>query len=618
MFDIKYNVSILPNLPGVYIMKNENSEVLYVGKAKDLKKRVSQYFQKYRNKSEKTKNLVKHIVEFEYIVTQNEIEALILENNLIKKYKPRYNILLKDDKTYPFIKITIKEDFPRILSTKQYIKDGSLYFGPFTASGAVSEIIRGLINIFSIRHCKIPIKDGKIACKPCMYYQIKKCYAPCYGLISKEKYRESINDIIDILSGKNKNILLKSLENKMINYSNNLEYEKALIIRDKIKSVNSIFEKQRIFLGNHESEDYINIFKDSEHVCIQVFFLREGKIIGRDHFIFDNVYDETEEELLAQFIKEFYLGTAQIPNHIYTIRFSDKDNIEQWIRLHTKKKVVFKTPIKGDKKQLLDLVGLNAKIMFKKFKSRQLVEFKDKKDILNNLANVLNIESKLDRIEAYDISNINGVDSVGSMIVFEKGSAQNSMYRRFKIKNVDGANDYESIKEVVRRRFEHGVKELLETEKTNNEKFSTFPDLILIDGGRGHVNVIEKLLKEMNISIPVCGMVKDNRHKTRGIIYKNEELNLDINSDIMKFIAVVQDETHRYAISYHKILRNKKVSASILDEIPNIGDKRKKDLLVHFKNIESIKRASLEELLEVSSMDKRASYSLIEFFKNRN
>ena len=616
MFDIKYNVSILPNLPGVYIMKDKNSQVLYVGKAKNLKKRVSQYFQQYKNKSEKTKNLVKHIVEFEYIVTQNEIEALILENNLIKKYKPRYNILLKDDKTYPFIKITVKEDFPRILSTKHYVKDGSVYFGPFTASGAVNEIITGLINVFSIRRCKMVIKEGQIACKPCMYYQIKKCNAPCYDLISKSKYNENINHVIDILSGKNKNMFMKTLEDEMIKYSNNLEYEKALIIRDKIKSINHIFEKQRIFLGNNESEDYINIYKDSEHACIQVFFLREGKIIGRDHFIFENIYDDNEEELVAQFIKEFYLGTAQIPNHIYTIKFSDMENIEQWIRLQTNTKVIFKTPIKGDEKQLLDLVGLNARIMFKRFRSRQKVEVDDTEETLFTLGNILNIDSPLDRIESYDISNINGTDSVGSMVVFEKGLPQNSQYRRFKIKNVQGPNDYESIKEVVKRRFDHGLKEI--NEQDQKGKFSIFPNLILIDGGRGHVNIIENLLNEMNIYIPVCGMVKDNKHKTRGLIYKNQELNLDINSDIMKLIAIIQDETHRYAISYHKMLRSKKLSSSILDEIPNIGEKRKKDLLIHFKNIEAIKVASIDELLQVSSMDKRACYSLIDFFKNRN
>lgn len=615
MFDIKYNVSILPNLPGVYIMKNNKSEVLYVGKAKDLKKRVSQYFQTYRNKSEKTKNLVKKIEEFEYIVTQNEIEALILENNLIKKYKPRYNILLKDDKTYPFIKITIKDDFPRVLSTKQYIKDGSLYFGPFTMSGAVNEIINGVINIFFIRQCKIVIKQGEIACKPCMYYQIKKCKAPCYGLISKEEYGRNISNIIDILSGKNRNGFLKTLEEEMVKYSDNLEFEKAIIVRDKIKNINSIFEKQRIFLGNHESEDYINIYKDSEHACIQVFFLREGKIIGRDHFIFENIYDETEEELVSQFIKEFYLGTAQIPNHIYTIEFADKENIQQWMRLHTNKKVVFKTPSKGDKKQLLNLVGLNARIMFKKFKSRQFVDFKDNKVVLKDLSEILNIKSTINRIESYDISNISGTDSVGSMVVFENGMPQNSQYRRFKIKGIEGANDYESMKQVLKRRFEHGLKEI---DNKEEGKFSIFPDLILIDGGRGHVNIIEKLLKEMGIFIPICGMVKDNKHKTRGLIYENEELNLDINSDIMKFIAVIQDETHRYAITYHKILRNRKVSASILDEIPNIGSKRKRDLLIYFKNIEDIKNATIQQLMEIPSMDRKSSDSLIEFFKNRN
>ena len=621
MFDLKYNVSILPHSSGVYIMKNDKLEILYVGKAKDLKKRVSQYFQKSQNYSEKTKTLVKYIKEFEYIVTQNEIEALILENNLIKKYNPPYNILLKDDKTYPFIKITVNEDFPRLFSTKNYIKDGNLYFGPFTLSSAVNEIISVLKNIFPIRNCKLFIKEGTISCKPCMYYQIKKCNAPCFGLVSKEEYNNIINQVIEILSGKNKNEFIRSLEEKMTYYSEQFEYEKALLIRDKISNINLIFEKQRIFLGNHKSEDYINIFKDDNDACVQIFFLRDGKIVGRDHFIFENIYGEFKESIIEQFIKSFYGGTAQIPNFIYSPEFFDKDSIEKWINVKAGRKVEFRIPKKGDKKNLFDLVEVNAKMMLRKFKSKKNLRLESKdKTYLNELAMILKINSKLERIEAYDISNISGFDSVGSMVVFNNGLPYTTQYRRFRIKSVQGSNDYEGMKEVVLRRVKHGIREIEELKEGSlvytSGKFCVFPDLILIDGGRGHVNLVEELLEEMNINIPVCGMVKDNKHRTRGLIYKNVEINININSSVMKFITRVQDEVHRYAISYHRTLRDKRGLGSILNEIPNIGSKRRRELMLYFKDINSIKRASFDELLKVPSMDKKSSNSILEFFKS--
>lgn len=618
MFDIEYNVSILPNSPGVYIMKDSKSEVIYVGKAKDLKKRVSQYFRKTQNHSEKTRNLVSCINEFEYIVTRNEVEALILENNLIKNFNPRYNILLKDDKTYPFIKITVNEDFPRIFSTKNYVKDGNVYFGPFTLRSAVNEIINLLRNIFPVRNCKLYIKDGVKTCKPCMYYQIKKCNAPCYGFVSKKEYKNMINQIIEILSGKNKKSFIKSLENKMIDYSEKLEYEKALAVRDKISSVKSIFEKQKIFLGDYESEDYINIFRDGNSACVQVFFLRNGKIIGRDHFIFEDISFDLDENIIEEFVKGFYGGTAQIPNVIYSPYFSDRNDIEEWINLKAGKKVIFRTPKRGDKKKIFDLVETNAKMMLLKFNTKNNLNKNFDKGYLRELAYILGINSNLDRIEAYDISNISGFDSVGSMVVFNEGLPQNTQYRRFKIKNVNGCNDYESIKEIVFRRFTHGINEIEDLKKGKlkyiDGKFCIFPDLILVDGGRGHVNVIEGLLNDMNIKIPVCGMVKNSKHRTRGLIYKNEEL-ININNEIMRFITRVQDEVHRYAISYHRTLRDKRGLGSILNEIPNIGNKRRRDLLLYFKDIESIKKASFDELMEISSMDKKSTNSLIEFFK---
>lgn len=618
MFDIKYNVSILPNSPGVYIMKDSNAEVIYVGKAKDLKKRVSQYFQNSQNHSEKTKNLVKCVVEFEYIVTQSEVEALILENNLIKNFNPKYNILLKDDKTYPFIKITVNEDFPRIFSTKSYVKDGNVYFGPFTLSGAVNEIINLLMGVFPIRNCKLYIKDGVKTCKPCIYYQIKKCNAPCYGFESKEEYRKMIDQIIEILSGRNKKNFIKSLEDKMVFYSDNLEYEKALLFRDKISNIKFIFEKQKIFLGNYESEDYINIFRHNDSACVQVFFLRNGKIIGRDHFIFENISLDLSESIIEQFIKSFYGGTAQIPNVIYSPYFSDKQDIEKWINIKAGKKVSFKTPKKGDKKKIFDLVETNAKMMLSKFNTKNRLHDQLSRDYLKELANILDIKSNLDRIEAYDISNISGFDSVGSMVVFNRGLPKNTQYRRFKIKSVQGCNDYESIKEVVFRRFSHAIIELNELKNGNlnysDSKFCIFPDLIFVDGGKGHVNVVEEVLHEINVKIPVCGIVKNSKHRTRGLIYNNKEI-MHLKREVMNFITRVQDEVHRYAISYHRTLRDKRGLGSILNEIPNIGNKRRRDLLLHFKDIDSIKRASFDQLMEISSMDKKSSNSLIEFFK---
>ena len=621
MFDIHHNVSILPNSPGIYMMKDENSKIIYVGKAKDLKKRVSQYFQRSRNHSEKTKRLVKNIKEFEYIVTQNEIEALILENNFIKKHKPRYNILLKDDKTYPFIKITTKEDFPRIFMTKRYVKDGNLYFGPFAATGVIGEIINLFKSIFLVRSCRIAIKEGSIACRPCMYYQIKKCNAPCYGLVTKEEYSNIIKQVIEILSGKNKSEFIKYLEKEMETYSENLEYEKALVLREKIKSLDLIFQKQKIFLGNCETEDYINIFSDGKDACIQIFFLRDGKIVARDYFIFENIENESEESIVEQFIKRFYGSSSKIPDIIYSPEFLDKDSIEEWLAQVSKKRVQFKTPKIGDKRKLFDLVFRNAKITLEKFKFKGLSKLEDKsREYLSDLCSILNIDFDLNRIEAYDISNISGVDSVGSMIVFSDGIPNKSDYRKFRIKNIEGSNDYESIRQVIFRRFTHGIDEIEKLKDGSlayeNARFCDFPDLILIDGGRGHINAVKDILHKFNMHIPVCGMVKDNRHRTRGIIYKNEEIKIDLNSDLMKFITRVQDEVHRYAIMYHRNLRNKSGFSSVLDEIPKIGGKRKKDLLVHFKSIEAIKKASIDELLEVTSMNREAGMSIIEFFKN--
>ncbi len=620
MFDIKYNISILPELPGTYIMKDKDKEVIYVGKAKNLKKRVSQYFQNSVKHSEKTKSLVRNIYEFEYIVTKNEIEALILEDNLIKKYQPKYNILLKDDKTYPFIKITTNEDFPRIFISKNCVKDGNLYFGPFILSGVANEILRLIRSLFPIRTCKIYIKEGINACRPCIYYQIKRCDAPCHGLISKEDYNKIIKEIISILEGKNRDKLISKLKKEMEECSLNLEFERAIDLRDKINGINTIFEKQSIFLDTEGSEDFINIFRYEDYGCIQVFFLRDGKIIGRDHHILENIEGEENERLIEQFIKRYYGGTTFIPNVIYSPLFYDKENIENLMTIKGGRKVRFKTPKIGDKKDIFDLVCKNAKMMLDRFMSnKDLKKEEESFNYLDELKEILELDSYVDRIEAYDISNISGFSSVGSMVVFNEGYPNKSEYRRFKIREVKGIDDYKSMKEIIKRRFQNALKEIKSIKEKEldykESKFSIFPDVIFVDGGRGHIRAVEEVLQEFNIDIPVCGMVKDDKHKTRGLIYKDEEIN--ISKVLMKFITRVQDEVHRYAITYHRSLRDKRSLGSILNEIPNIGNKRRRELLIYFKSIESIKKASFDDLMKVPGMNKIASNSVIEFF-NKN
>ncbi|MBV1818341.1 excinuclease ABC subunit UvrC [Clostridium cochlearium] len=617
MFDFEYQLKMLPDKPGVYLMKNSFDEVIYVGKAKILKNRVRQYFQQSKNHSEKVKAMVTNISEFEYIITDSEMEALILECNLIKKYRPKYNILLKDDKGYPYIKITINEDFPRVFISRTIAKDGSRYFGPYTDYSAVRETIELIKKIFPIRSCKRYIKEGDRPTRPCLNYHIKLCSAPCGAHISKQKYALIIEDIIQLLSGKDKNIIDK-LESEMKEASNSLQFEKAASLRDKIFAVKKITEKQKIIMGNFQNDDYINIAKDEEDSCVQIFFVREGKIMGREHFILEHTSDEKEDKIICEFIKNFYSGTAFVPKTIYVPHIEDKSLLEQWLAIRRGSKVEIKVPKRGEKKELLNLVKKNAKLILEQFKIKYLQDKALHEVALEELANVLEFDDIPNRIEAYDISNIQGVDSVGSMVVFENGRSKNSDYRRFKIKTVEGANDYDSMREILRRRFKRGIEEIQQIQQKNlkfsSGKFSAFPDLILIDGGKGHVNVALEVLKELNIEIPVAGMVKDDSHTTRGIIYNNTEKIISLDSNVMKLITRIQDEVHRFAISYHRTLRNKRVLKSILDDIPNIGTVRKKELLKKFGSIENIKKASVEQLLETPSMDKKSALSIKEFF----
>lgn len=621
MFDFEYHIKNLPDKPGVYLMKNSLGEVIYVGKAKVLKNRVKSYFQKSKNHSEKVKVMVKNIAEFEYIVTDSEMEALILECNLIKKYSPKYNILLKDDKFYPFIKITVNDDYPRVFVTRRFAKYGSKYFGPYTNGSAVYETLDLIYKIFPLRNCKLVIKENGEKVRPCLNYHIKKCLGPCGGHISKEEYGKMINDIIDILSGK-ETYITKMLKSDMEKAAEELEFEKAASLRDKILSINAIAEKQKIFKTMEGDEDFINIEQDEKDSCIQVFFSRDGKVIGREHFIFENTANEGIGEIIEDFIGSFYGGTAKIPKAIYVPQIDNFDLMEEYLTIKRGSKVWIKVPQKGQKKEMLEMVKNNARITLEKFKDKYLKDKEINRISLLELQDLLELEECPQRIEAYDISNIQGVDSVGTMIVFEEGRAKNSDYRRFKIKTVKGANDYDSMREILTRRFNHGLDEIKAIQqrdlKLSAGKFSTFPDLIMMDGGKGQVNVALEVLQSLNIDIPVCGLVKDDKHQTRGIIYNNNELIINKGSNLMQLIRRIQDEVHRFAITYHRSLRDKRTLHSVLDDIPYVGEKRRRALLMKFGSVDNIKKASMQELLETQSIDKKSAESIYNYFNGNN
>ncbi|TBX07953.1 excinuclease ABC subunit UvrC [Clostridium perfringens] len=620
MFDFQHQLKILPDKPGVYIMKNSLGEVIYVGKAKVLKNRVRQYFQNSKNHSEKVRAMVKNIAEFEYIVTDSEMEALILECNLIKKYSPRYNIALKDDKFYPFIKITTNEDFPRVYVTRNFAKDGNRYFGPYTNGTAVYEVMGLIKKLFPLRTCKKAIVEGGEPTRACLNYHINLCKAPCAGYISKAEYWEMIDEIINILNGTDTSII-KNLKLEMEKAAEELEFEKAAKIRDRILAIELISEKQKMFTVKEGDEDFIDLYTDEKDGCAQVFFVREGKVTGREHFMIENISDDPVKEVISSFIASFYGGTAQIPKTIYVPEeIEDQELIEKFLTEKRGSKVWIKVPKKGDKKNLLDMVRNNAKIMLDQFKEKMVEEKELNKSALTELADVLGLDSLPARIEAYDISNIQGVDSVGTMVVFENGKAKNSDYRRFKIKSVKGSNDYESMREILSRRFSHGLEEVNKIKERNLEyskgKFCIFPDLIMMDGGKGQVNIAIEVLKDFGIEIPVCGLVKDHKHRTRGIIFNNEEILIRRGSGLMNLITRVQDEVHRYAITYHRSLRDKRTLHSILEDIPRIGEKRRRNLLMKFGSIDNIKKASMEELLDTPGIDRKAAESIKQYFSS--
>ena len=610
-FDIQEELKKLPGKPGVYIMHDEKDEIIYVGKAISLKNRVRQYFQSSRNKGVKIEQMVTHIRRFEYIVTDSELEALVLECNLIKEHHPKYNTMLMDDKTYPFIKVTVGEDYPRIMLARRIQKDKAKYFGPYTSSGAVRDTIDLLHKLYHIRTCNrnLPRDIGKE--RPCLNYHIKQCEAPCQGYISVEDYQRSVAEAVRFLSGKFDGIL-HELEEKMQAASEALEFEKAIEYRELWNSVKKIAQKQKITDSHGEDRDVLAAATADEDAVVQVFFIRGGRLIGRDHFYLRITKGESVGSILDSFIKQYYAGTPFIPGELMVQEeLEDTALIEEWLSAKRNGKVSVRVPKKGTKEKLVELAANNAAMVLSKDKERLKREEGRTIGAVKEIARMLGI-SEITRMEAYDISNTNGFESVGSMVVYERGKPKRNDYRKFKIKGIQGADDYGSMREVLTRRFTHGLREREESKELGG--FTAFPDLILMDGGKGQVNVAQQVLDELHLHIPVCGMVKDDHHRTRGLYYENEEITIDRSSEAFKLITRIQDEAHRFAIEYHKQLRGKGQVHSILDDIEGIGPARRKALMRSFQNLDEIKEASVEVLTAIPSMNEKAAKSVYNFF----
>ena len=611
MFDIPEELKKLPGKPGVYIMHDETDMIIYVGKAISLKNRVRQYFQSSRNKGAKIEQMVTHIRRFEYIVTDSELEALVLECNLIKEHHPKYNTMLMDDKAYPFIKVTADEAYPRIMLARKMIKDKAKYFGPYTSAGAVKDTIELIRKLYHIRSCnrKLPRDTGKE--RPCLNYHIHQCDAPCQGYISQEAYQKSVQEVLHFLNG-NYDIILKRLEKQMQDAAEVLEFEKAAEYRELLFSVQKIAQKQKITDTAGEDRDVIAMATEYADAVVQVFFIRGGRLIGRDHFYLKTAPGETEKETLTSFIKQFYAGTPYIPSQLMLPQeVEDQELLEEWLSKKKERRVHLIIPKKGQKEKLVELAEKNAAMVLQKDKERLKREEGRTIGAVKELEKILGL-SGISRMEAFDISNTSGFASVGSMVVYERGKPKKNDYRKFRIKNVQGPDDYASMEEVLTRRFTHGLREQEEGKKLGG--FTVFPDLILMDGGRGQVNIAEEVLQKLDISIPVCGMVKDDHHRTRGLYYKNVELPIDIHSEAFRLITRIQDEAHRFAITFHRQLRGKGQVRSILDDIPGVGPARRKELMKHFESIDAIKHASVEELQKLPSMNKKSAEDVYKFF----
>ncbi len=612
MFLIEEELKKLPGKPGVYIMHGEKDEIIYVGKAVSLKNRVRQYFQSSRNKGAKIEQMVTHITRFEYIVTDSELEALVLECNLIKEHRPKYNTMLKDDKTYPFIKVTVNEPYPRILFTRTMKKDKAKYFGPYTSSTAVKDVIELVRKVYMIRSCNrtLPRDCGKD--RPCLYYHMKQCTAPCQGYISQEEYKENISRVLHFLNG-NFQETIDKLTEKMLAASEEMRFEDAAGYRDLINSIKRIGERQKITAYGEEDKDIIAVAMDEsedlreQDAVVQVFFMRGGRLIGRDHFFLRVARGDTREQVLSSFLKQFYAGTPFIPAEIMLqTEIEDVQIIEDWLSARRKQRVHIRVPKKGTKEKLVELARENAWMVLSKDRERIKREEGRTIGAVKEIEGWLGLKNIV-RMEAYDISNISGFESVGSMVVYEKGKPKRSDYRKFKIKWVQGPNDYASMEEVLTRRFTH-------ESRGEFDSFSVFPDLILMDGGRGQVNIARKVLEKLEIDIPVCGMVKDDNHRTRGVYFNNVEIPIDTESEGFHLVTRIQDEAHRFAIEYHRSLRSKEQVHSVLDDIPGIGETRRKALMRRFRSIENIRNASVEELSETQSMNAQSAEAVYSFF----
>ncbi|KPU26963.1 excinuclease ABC subunit C [Caloranaerobacter sp. TR13] len=617
MFSIDEELKKLPDKPGVYLMKNENGQIIYVGKAVNLKKRVRQYFQASSSKTPKVKAMVKSIAEFEYIITDNELEALILECNLIKKHKPKYNILLRDDKQYPYIKVTTNEKFPRVIKVRKIEKDKAKYFGPYTSTSAVNDTLEIIRNIYPLRSCRKNLDNIKKKERPCLNYFIGRCLGPCQGNVNEKEYKEMIEEVLLFLGGK-EDKLIRLIEEKMKNAAKQLDFENAAKYRDQLNSIKHILEKQKIVSPTLIDQDIIGMARGIEDVCIQIFFIRGGKLVGREHFILTDTSEMVRGEVLSSFVKQFYMNSSFVPKEILIEEeIQDKELISRWLSQKKGSKVQIKVPVRGEKNLLMEMVRKNAMETLENHSERIKRKIQLDRAALDELANLLELERIPKRIEAFDISNIQGVESVGSMVVFQEGQPRKSDYRRFKIKSVSGPNDYGSMEEIIYRRFERGIneREFIKDNKVDLGGFSIFPDLIMVDGGKGQVNAAKKAIQQFNLNIPVCGLVKDDFHRTRGIIYENKEMNIPKDSNCFKLITRIQDEAHRFAISYHRSLRNKKFFKSQLDSIKGIGEKRKKALLKSFGSIEKIKNASIEELKSVGGMNIKVAEAVYNYFR---
>ena len=622
MFNVEEELKKLPRKPGVYIMRDDKDVILYVGKAINLHNRVRSYFRENIGRGLAIDQMVSLIARFEYIVTDSELEALVLENNLIKENSPKYNTLLKDDKTYPYIKVTVGEDYPRILFSRTMKKDKSRYFGPYTSAAAVKDTIELLNKLYQLRTCnRVLPRDIGIE-RPCLNYHIKQCLAPCQGYVSKEEYRQQVAGALEFLNG-NYSPILKDLEEKMKKAAEAMEFEDAARYRDLLSSVRQVSQKQKITEGVGEDKDILALYQDETEAVVQVFFVRDGKLIGREHYYMTHVPENNKPAILQDFVKQFYAGTPFIPRELMLqYEIEDAELIEKWLSERKGSRVYLKVPKIGSKEKLVELAAQNAKLVLSQDREKLKREEGRTIGAVKEISDLLQLPlTGTARMEAYDISNINGFENVGSMVVYEKGKPKRSDYRKFKIKSVSGPDDYACMREVLTRRFRHGMEESRELEEQEMDQeygsFTKFPDLILMDGGRGQVNIALSVLEELGIDIPVCGMVKDDNHRTRGLYYHNIELPIDTHSEGFKLITRIQDEAHRFAIEYHRSLRSKTQVRSVLDDIPGVGPTRRKALMRHFKSLEEIRQATVEDLMEIPEMNERTAQEIVAFFASQ-